>query len=99
MKKITFETPDFLICETPIKNNNFNDLRLWIYCPAALSLIEFIKLDDLLDFKFKDDDYFVFNNEAWTAQFTQNNCEITGVNETQLKQQIIEVFKKHYNSK
>lgn len=98
--KNDYTTPKFIICDTPIKDGSFHDDRVWIYCPSALTLIEFIALDGLKDFQFKDDDYFVYTNiegdqEHWTAQFTQNNCEMLEIDENQLKLEAIEIFKKH----
>lgn len=98
--KLEFTTPKFLLCETPVKNDTFHDHRTWIFCPAALSLIEFIPLDDFVDFEFKNNDYFIYTNsdgedEHWTAQFTQNNCELAGVDEKQILTKAIEVYKEY----
>ena len=95
-----YTTPRFIIGDTLIKDGSFHDDRVWIYCPSALSLIEFICLDGLGDFEFKNNDYFIYKNidgdeENWTAQFAQNNCEMVDVDAEALKKEAIEIFKQH----
>jgi len=85
-------TPEFLFCEIPIKDNTFNDNRIWIYSVKSLSLIEFINVDDLVDFNFPTAKYrFEYQNsdgniEDYFAVFTQNNCEYTGNDADQIMQ-------------
>lgn len=83
MEKVEFTTPHFLLCETPVKENSFHDHRIWIYATQALSLIEFIDVDNLTDFELnRNFKYFNYRNnqgviESYLAVFTQDNCEIT----------------------
>lgn len=81
--KVDLTTPEFLLCETPFKNESYNDHRTWIYATQALSLIEFICVDDFEDFELnKDFVYYNYTNsegqiESWLGVYTQNNCEAT----------------------
>lgn len=98
--KNNYTTPKFLLAETPIKDGTFNDDRIWIYCPFALSLIEFVCLDDFADYNFKNNDYFIYTNvdgddEHWAPNWTQNNCELCEVDENEVMANAIEFFKKH----
>ena len=83
MKKFEFTRPEFLFCEIPIKDNSLHDHRTWIYHLKSSSLIEFIEISNLHDFKFNAYcDYFEYNNETFFGVFTQNNCQIVGANES-----------------
>ena len=83
--KQDYITPNFLLCEIPIKDNTFHDKRLWVYCVKQLSLIEFININNLKNFQFKGkQDYFEYKNEFYFAVYVQNNCEITNTNEDEL---------------
>jgi hypothetical protein len=76
MGKLEFEKPEFLFCEIPIKDGSDEDDRLWIYHLESLSLIEFINVDDLTDFRFiGKQDRFEYLDENWFGVFVQNNCE------------------------
>lgn len=94
MEKFNYTTPDFLFCELPIKDNSQNDNRIWIYSTKSLSLIEFINVDEFIDFQFTGkQDRFEYENidgfiENYFAVFTQNNCEFTDKNPD-------EILKKH----
>ncbi len=83
MQLIEFDTPEYLFCEIPIKDKSINDERVWIYCPKALSLIEFVNqtvLDErteeyLFDFdKIAGRFHYLDDFEAF---WVQNNCEAT----------------------
>lgn len=88
--KINLITPDFLLCDIPIKNRTHNDVRQWVYCPKALSLIEMICVNDSPDFQFTGiQERFEYENpegiiEDYFAVFTQNNCEATDHNPTDI---------------
>jgi hypothetical protein len=87
MEILQFIVPEFLFCEIPIKNNSFNDNRIWVYHIKSLSLIEFIKVDDFKDFSFLGvKERFEYENsngelENWFGVYVQNNCEATGNNQ------------------
>lgn len=80
MKKLEYLQPEFLFCEIPIKDNSFNDQRIWIYHRKSISLIEFIDSSKISDFSFTGKlNYFTYEDqEDWIGIFVQNNCEITG---------------------
>lgn len=90
MKKFNFIQPEFLLCEIPIKNNTQNDNRIWVYHRLTLSLIEFVNVDDFVDFKFEgifDRFEYVINDsevENYFGVFVQNNCEATENNKTEV---------------
>jgi hypothetical protein len=78
MKHFEFTKPEFLFCEIPIKDGSQNDDRIWIYHTESLSLIEFIYVDDFVDFKFNGkQDRFEYMGENWFGVFVQDNCEVT----------------------
>lgn len=52
MEKFNFAKPEFLLCEIPIKDGSQNDNRIWVYSTNSLSLIEFINVDEFIDFQF-----------------------------------------------
>lgn len=82
MIKQDYTQPEFFFCEIPIKDGSFNDDRIWIYHRLSLSLIEFILVNDLKDFKFKGyQELFLYGDEEWFGVFVQNNCEITDNNQ------------------
>lgn len=89
MQKNDFQQPDFLLCELPIKDNSFNDNRLWVYCRLSLSLIEFVNVDDFKDFQFEGkQQLFQYENktgfvENWVAVYVQNNCDATDNNDNE----------------
>lgn len=79
MPKFNFKTPEFLMCEIPVKDNSPNDDRLWVYHTKSLSLIEFVCVSDFPDFQFKGkmERFEYFNGddtEDWFGVFVQNNC-------------------------
>ncbi|WNM19293.1 hypothetical protein [Flavobacterium capsici] len=86
MEKFDFKRPEFLFCEIPIKNGTQNDDRIWIYSLESLSLIEFILVDDFVDFQFtgKQERFEYEDNEGyienWFGVYVQNNCEATNNN-------------------
>jgi hypothetical protein len=81
MEKFNFTKPEFLFCEIPIKNGSQHDDRIWIYHLNSLSLIEFINVDDFVDFQFTGkQDRFEYLDENWFGVFVQNNCEVTEQN-------------------
>lgn len=81
--KVELTTPEYLLCETAVKDESYHDYRVWIYVPQALSLVEFVSVDSMTDFSLnKDFQYFNYKNsegvlESYLAVFTQNNCEVT----------------------
>lgn len=82
MEIFNFKTPEFLMCELPIKDNSKNDDRIWIYHTQTLSLIEFICVSDFQDFNFNlkvgmDRFEFQYDDiiEDWFGVFVQNNCD------------------------
>jgi hypothetical protein len=58
-------TPEFFMCEIPVKDGTFNDQRLWVYHRKSLSLIEFLCVTDFQDFQFngKMERFEHFNGE------------------------------------
>ncbi len=87
MEKFNYIQPDYLFCELPIKDNTFNDNRIWIYCRLSLSLVEFVNVDDFKDIEFKGkQQLFQYENnmgfvENYFAIYVQNNCEAMQTNE------------------
>lgn len=78
MKKFNYEQPEFLFCEIVIKDDSQNDDRIWIYHRPSLSLMEFVNVDNFVDFQFEGkQDRFEYQNENWFGVFVQNNCEVT----------------------
>lgn len=96
--KVDLITPEFLLCETPVKTDSFHDHRVWIYATQALSLIEFVSVDEMEDFKLnKDFTYFNYKNsegirESYLGVFTQNNCERTENDEKKVLDAAWKVF-------
>lgn len=95
--KIEYLKPEYLICDTPIKDKSFNDHREWIYCTKALSLIEFIAIDGVDDFGVESFTYFNYTNiygqvESYLGVYVQNNCEYTDNDENQIMQEAWEVY-------
>lgn len=81
--KQEYPTPEFLLCELPIKDGTYQDNRNWVYHVKSLSLIEFVSVDQFIDYNFPSNDYFVYTNifgedEHYVGYFVQNNCELTG---------------------
>lgn len=103
MEKLDFIQPEFLLCEIPIKNNTFNDNRLWVYHRLSLSLIEFINVDEFKDFQFKNvADRFEYENstgfvENYFAVFVQNNCEATDQNEKEVLKNAWSFLKNYFD--
>lgn len=101
MEKINYLNPEFLLCEIPIKDNSFNDKRVWVYSLKSLSLIEFINVDLLQDFEFKGKqerfEYISTNGtiENWFGVFTQNNCELTENNSNKILKKAWDFFEKY----
>lgn len=102
MEKLDFIQPEFLLCEIPIKNDTFNDNRLWVYHRLSLSLIEFVNVDDFTDFQFKNvADRFEYENsegfmENYFAVFVQNNCDATDQNEKEVLKNSWEFLKNYF---
>ncbi len=97
-----YTKPKFLLAEIPIKNNTFQDHRNWVYCVDALSLIEFIYVDDLQDFQFTGyQERFEYENEIdgelenFWAVFVQNNCEAAGQNQATVMQEAWQFYKEY----
>lgn len=98
--KAEFTVPKFIFGETPIKDGTFHDRRTWFYCPSALSLIEFIPLDNFSDFNNNSENYFVFidaegDEEHWSVEWVQNHCTVVGMMEEELMSEAITVFKRY----
>ncbi|SDE79516.1 hypothetical protein [Riemerella columbipharyngis] len=100
MEIIDFKTPEFILAEIPIKDGSFNDKRLWVYCPSALSLMEFVCGNDFeavpINF-FTKKEYINTDGvaEEWGIAFTQNNCEATEVDEQALVERAWKFFKSY----
>lgn len=75
------KAPDFLLCENPIKDGTLEGLRIFIYVPSKISLIEVFNLDFtppvfnqgifLKEYRYKNTDGVV---ETYSLAFIQNNC-------------------------
>lgn len=96
--KIDLITPEYLLCETPVKEETPHDHRVWIYATKAFSLIEFINVDEMEDFKLNND-FTIFNyknregsKESYLAVFTQNNCDVTENNEQKVLAEAWNIF-------
>lgn len=77
-EKFNYTQPEFFFCEIPIKDGSQNDDRIWIYHRLSLSLIEFVNVDNFVDFQFQGiQDRFEYLDENWFGVFVQNNCEAT----------------------
>lgn len=102
MEKLNFTQPEFLLCEIPIKNDTFNDNRLWVYHRLSLSLIEFVNVEQFKDFQFTNAaDRFEFENdtgftENYFAVFVQNNCKATNQNEKQVVKNAWQFLKDYF---
>lgn len=94
LKLYDYQQPDFLLCEIPVKDESFNDDRLWVYSRSSLSLIEFICLNDIDVSHFQNTQKeFTFFDEQWIGVFVQNNCEATDQNENEILNQAWEFFR------
>ena len=78
--------PRFLFCEQPIKTGTFQDQRMWIYCPPALSLIEAIPEDEITVAINRDliQKRYRYNDESYLLVFTQNNADYAEINPADL---------------
>ncbi|ADQ83064.1 hypothetical protein [Riemerella anatipestifer] len=81
---LSHKTPEFLLAELPIKDGSPNDDRLWVYCVKALSLIEFINLNQIKAHGLRLADEKTYKNERWGIAFVQNNCEYLGLDESEV---------------
>jgi len=107
LEKIDFYTPEFLLCEIPVKKGNFHDNRVWVYAVNAASLIEFICIDDRVkDFGFTVDlerverfEYINLNGivEDYFGVFTQDNCELSKKNSKEVMQAAWNFYKEYLN--
>ncbi|AIT65706.1 hypothetical protein LIT13_01320 [Flavobacterium psychrophilum] len=102
MKKFEYIQPSFLFCEIPIKDKSQNDNRIWVYHLKSLSLIEFVCVNDVIDFQFKGiQERFDFENidgvtEDWFGVFIYNNCELTEHNQNKVLKAAWEYLKEYF---
>lgn len=83
------KTPEFLLCELPIKDGSLDSKRLFVYVPSALSLIEVVPWDSFEPILTEETIYadFEYENslghlEKYTLYFSQNNCGYIGFEES-----------------
>ncbi|WP_454045054.1 hypothetical protein [Chryseobacterium sp. Marseille-Q8038] len=88
MNNFKFEQPEFLLCEIGIKDSSLlgdhilNDERIWVYHLKSQSLVEFVFMNELGTYNFKEKHKeFSYFNYRYIGFFVQNNCTITKQNE------------------
>lgn len=90
-----YELPEFLLSEIAIKDNTYNDHRIWVTCPKYLSIIEFVNLGSGAFASNQIQMNFEYNDEEWLGFFAQNNCDIVGVDPKQVLKKAWEYFKNY----
>lgn len=78
MQYIDYHTPKYLFAEILPKDGSPHDHRVFIQCVSALSLIEFIDMDNIAMSDFKDGKEYAYKGQKYRGVFHQNNCEVTG---------------------
>ena len=82
MKKQEYIQPDFLLAEIAVKDGTPNDQRLWVYHRLSLSLIKFINVNGVDDFRFEGtQEVFLYGDEEWIGVYVQNNAAVTNNDE------------------
>lgn len=95
-----FHQPEFFLAEIPVKDGSINDKRQWIYSRLSLSLIEFVKVDNVVTYHFKNKQKkFSFQNSHYVGVFAQNNCEATENDEDEILNKSWEFYKQYLKSK
>lgn len=81
MEYFEFTQPEFLFCHIPIKDDSYNDHRIWVYHRLSLSLIEFVPISRHIISHLNEGTDFIRSlgnfSDMWRGIYVQNNCEAT----------------------
>lgn len=83
MNSFEFQQPEFLLCEIGIKDSTLlgdhilNDERLWVHHLPSSSLIEFVFMNELGSYNFREKHReFTYLTYRYTGFYVKNNCAL-----------------------